>query len=1845
MKKNIFCLVLLTIILAGCTRITRLDLKNMTYSEELARVVSHVTSGIIPDDADIKVRFTEPVVPESAVGSAVDPGALTFTPYISGELDWEDTQTIRFRPEKLLPLRTGYTGRLDFTSIPTNTQELAPLKFAFITEGREINSFSGDFVAAKDDDPEYLQFRGNISFTLPVSIELVRNSVRLNKEFGDIPLNWTEGVAGKDYSFTSDVFERGSNKRKFFLKADAGGLELSEPFERVVYLEPARFFKLSRVNIIEQSHEPVIHARFTDALDQAQDLTGLLDVRPHLPLKIKVMGNDAYLIGNFERGRTYDIIVNPNIKSKYGHETEKQVTVGVTVPNLKPQISFSSDGVFLPSANRKKIRFQSINIKKVHLNIIRVFDNNLCQFIQTEQLSSTKDRNESFNSSYVNRVGVSVADQDLIIGDKENVWLQNELDLAKLIKKNDKGLYVISLSFSREDMIWNPSEASEDNNDDDDYYYYDDDYYSNPNSYGYIYAHGRIFKPVVLSDIGLTYIAADGQQRVYATNIISAERLKGVKVRLKSYQNQLIASAVTNTSGEALFKNVKTPVFYVEGEKGGQRSIVKLNEMGWNLSSFDIEGESVSDNGTRAFIFTERGVYRPGDPVNLSCILRNSKGSFPTAHPVTLNLYNPRNQVVKTMIEKEGVDGFYNFAFSTRQEDPTGNWKVEILAGSQAFIHPLKIETVVPDRLKVKIETQKPQLDYTDSLINYTITSSYLFGNPASGLDCSGDIKLVSRQKTFSKYSGYTFTDESVEFTPVSSHFKELVLDENGEVEGTFNLPDLSGVPSAVSAVITARVYERGGRSTAGRCEVPIDPYKYYVGLEVPEFEYGAFKLGSTMKLNAILLDLDGRPAPLRNLKYRLYRNSRYWWWEYDSRNEYRFRFKTDRSTELVKEGTIKSDNKPVTIPLVPDDNAEYLVEVEDSGAEGGHTAGFFFWASSWGKAAGKDPGALVLKTDKVSYSPGEKAKISFQRPDKGMVLACVEKNASVLSTEWFPLTGSKDIATITIPITKTMLPTAYVSVSIIQPHDQTVNDRPIRMYGIVPLNVVDRSTVQDIQIEMDDELSPNKPFRVRIRNRDKKRTQFTIAVVDEGLLSLTSFKTPDAWKHFYKKQRLDVAIYDLFSSVIGANKGDVFKVFSIGGDYDQEMFSGEEGQKAKRFEPVCLFQGPVLTNPEGYSDIEFDMPNYVGSVRVMVISAKGESYGRAEKTVPVKSELMALPTLPRVLGPDEKINIPVTVFSTKDSIKDVNVSITAEGPVKVEGKSVKTLRFDSIGDKDVDFGLITKPEVGAAKITIIAESGVYSSRSVTNIAVRATSPRIYASEEKIIEKGKKVILSIPDRGIPGTNKAVISVVKQPNLKLDHRYKWLIHYPYGCIEQTTSSVFPQLYLSEFMELRKKDEAGITDNINAGIQRLRKFQTESGGFSYWPGEKNPSIWGTNYAGHFLIEARARGYSLPAGMMEKWVTFQSNRANSGSDNLLERVYQVYLLALYGQPAVGPMNILKENHLKNMRNTEKWMLAAAYKLSGNISAAHQILRDAGMEVEEYSELGGTYGSQLRDKAMILDMVNFMNGWAAASDLFRELTDLMAKETWYSTQTIAYTLLAMGKYVIANSLTASGAKTIMTGTIVLPDGTSVAYSTDRIKYSLELSSGFGKNIEVILDNKSTLNYAYALLEWNGIPLKPDVTDLSNRITLTTEWLDENGYTIDPSYVKQGQFFYGHFKVSKKSDVKYQNLDELALVQILPSGWEIDNTRLSGEELPGWSSSLALNREQYLDIRDDRIMWFFDMNNYTYSLDFVVKLNAVTVGEFAFPPTLAEAMYDSTNYQAIKTYGKEGTGKTVVFK
>ena len=746
----------------------------------------------------------------------------------------------------------------------------------------------------------------------------------------------------------------------------------------------------------------------------------------------------------------------------------------------------------------------------------------------------------------------------------------------------------------------------------------------------------------------------------------------------------------------------------------------------------------------------------------------------------------------------------------------------------------------------------------------------------------------------------------------------------------------------------------------------------------------------------------------------------------------------------------------------------------------------------------------------------------------------------------------------------------------------------------------------------MADEVKPEAPCHVMVSEKNGREMAYTLAIVDEGLLDLTRFRTPDPWQAFNAREALGVNTWDLYNYVVGAYGGRIEQLFSIGGDD-----ALNKGPKAivNRFKPVVQFAGPFLLKKGEKRQHTYKMPNYNGRVRVMVVAGNGEAYGNTEKSVLVRKPVMLLGTLPRVIGIGEEMVVPATVFATEKGVGDVQVTIACSGNMEVVGEKSHMLHFETVSDKLAQFRIRVKDTPGAGHVKITATGGGEKSVYETDIEIRSVRRPQIKVTPVTLEAGKSWKGTVGLPGVEGTNSLVLEMSDVQPVNLSTRLSYLLGYPHGCVEQITSKAFPQLYLSGVASLTREQEQSTEATVKEVIRRLRSYQTVDGSFSYWPGGTAPNAWGTVYAIHFLLEAEKKGYLVPEGMKRNALNDLSRIARnwkpeasySAESEEMTQAYRLFVLALGQVAEVGAMNRLKES--KTLMSMSRYLLAAGYALVGRPDVSKELVVKTTALTTACSGYDQTFGSDLRDTSIRLMTFCLLGDGKEAALLANEISKTLASDDWLSTQSTAFSLVALSDYMEKYKM--SG---LMDFSYAV-DGKTKKVSTTRNIWTETLLDKTASSASLELKNtgKSTL---FARLVAEGIPAEGKEEAYANGLTLAVSYMDHDGHPVNTSALQQGTNFTAVVTVANSSPRGYNHL---VLTEVFPAGWEILNTRF----LTGGTVDNRVTGVNYQDIRDDRAYSYIDYLPAGKQVTVRINLCAVYPGRFYLPPVYCEAMYD----------------------
>ncbi len=1293
-------------------------------------------------------------------------------------------------------------------------------------------------------------------------------------------------------------------------------------------------------------------------------------------------------------------------------------------------------------------------------------------------------------------------------------------------------------------------------------------------------------------------------------NLQTTQPMAGITLEAYDLQQQLITTLQTDQDGLARGQ-FERPPFLLVAKKGQQRGYLRLDDgSALSMSRFDTKGQAYH-KGVKGFLYGERGVWRPGDTLHLTFILQDEEKVLPAAHPVNFELVDPRGQVVTTRVSTQGTNGFYAFPVATAADAPTGSYTARVKVGGASFAETFKVETILPNRLKLDLDFGRAYLSAQTKEQPGTLSARWLHGAIAQNLKADVRVSLQEMTTEFKGYPNFHFDDPVREFDSEEQTIFEGKLDAEGQAQVKPKLSVSDEAPGLLRANFVTKVFEPGGAFSVDRFSLPYSPYQAYVGVRAPEAEdwRNGLLADQDHLVEIATVDASGQPVSSQ-VEVTVYELDWRWWWDQSQDRIGTYRGEIQADKVLTRSVSTSGGKGQFNLRIDKPRWGRFLIRAVD---DQGHASGqivYVTWPGWYRQQNQEQDGAQMLSfsADKEVYNVGETVTLDIPTGNAGRALISLENGSKVLQSWW--VDAERGNTRFTFTAKAELTPNVYVHIALLQPHAQTANDLPIRMYGVIPLRVEDPKTHLQPKIAMPESIRPNADYQVKVSEATGQPMTYTLAVVDEGLLGLTRYQTPDPWQTFYQRVGLGVKTWDVYDHVLGAYGGEVKSLLSIGGGAGDQ---GPKGKKPDRFKPVVEFLGPFELKPGQTATHSLRMPNYLGEVRAMVVAGDPQktAYGVAERSAKVKQPLMVLGTLPRVLGPGERAQVPVTVFALEDNISVVNLEMEVGKKLLVEGKPKQVVRFYQTGEKTAYFEVGVLSSLGKTPVKITATSNGEVSVYETDIEIRSPNPRVTDVLAQPTEAGNTWTQAFKPVGMSGTNAATLEVSSIPPLNLGKRLDYLIRYPYGCIEQTTSSVFPQVYLDDLMDLDATRRRAIDRNLKGAIARLQRFQVANGGLSYWPGHREANEWGSNYGSHFLFEAEKAGYDLPSNLRNGLVSFHRDMARdyaarSGSEEArvgeLNQAYRLYLLALAGEAEIGAMNRFRQRN--NPNNVAQWYLAAAYHLAGRPEVGRQLAGSLSTQVRDYNELGGTYGSSLRDQAIILMCMAVMEQRERGAEMVQLISDRLATNRWYSTQTTGYSLIAMAKYVGKG-----GVKAGMKFSYRLDGGKWTDIGADAPLWQMAWEDVKAGQLELKNKGKGMI---FPRLILDGIPMQGDTSRASNGLTLTTTYTTLNGDRLDVSQLEQGTDFVAKVTVRNTGNRDYE---ELALDQMFPSGWEILNTRLDNMDLGGHVPT-------YKDIRDDRVYQFFDLKR-GESKTFHVMLNAAYLGQYYLPTVEAQAMYD----------------------
>ena len=1858
------------IMCTSCNETTTKKVDSEPIEVEYNPLVERFTSDPIGRKGSIYVEMTEAILPTTELDRYI-----SITPKIDGEwtINGEDSKTIVFKPINEFSRGQLYTVEIELDEIYADNSDAQNFIFSFNTLAAEAIA---TFTTFKIENNGTYTATGEMmtrDFEDCTQVKMMTKWRGIG-DYNEEDITWTHNTSGTTHNFTVKgiAYKGGNRTLKLIVGDKKAGYDNREVLSETI--PNGGSFNVHSVNY-HNDDEYYIEVLFSQLLKKGQDINGLIWL-DGIDQEVEINGNKALIypdlssLGSSDKSNTNEdgqfyvtVCIDGALEASGGDRLVTELREEVVIESGDPSAEFLKGGTVIPPSSAfasvelthsQGIPFKASYLNAVRIEVFRILESAVGSFLQTTVISDT-----DLSSNLKLKTARPVACQTVFLGDKmtskqlrrTNTYSLNLYDIIEpeigalyhIVLTYDKSM-AISPCISKKQQLTKQAAKIADaarlkdlkatydkgnSSSDGDYYDYYDDYYDdynwsdskNPCKDSYYY-NKKSTRNLLVSDLGVVAKASNKPKMTLIVNSITTTMpIDGAKVTLKNYQGVTVGEGVTDILGIAEVNYTNGWPYYAVVSKDAQRTYIKVNPGSeLSTSSFDVAGEQIKD-GLRGFIWTERGVWRPGDNIHLNFALNSN--SLPADHPVTIELRSPLGQLHQKQVVTKSVGGIYSFTLSTTPESQTGIWNATISVGGTTFVQRLRVEAIKPNRLKIAL-TFPEKVIQRGTPLNAKLHGEWLTGANAGGLDYIIETEFSSVISHFDGYDGFVFDNSYNNFETEEAPEITGTIDDDGDSTITTILNGGARSGGMLNANITTRLFEPSGEASVDVVTIPYSPYTSYVGIKPPKGARNRLDTDKDYNFEIVTVDPLGEIAPKRKVEITVYKVSWYWWWSSKRNQLASYISDKDLSPKKQVVRTSSSSGKiDYKLNINKNEWGVYYITTRDvnSGHEAAYSV-YMDWPYHGARDRGSENGAMKLSVslDKTDYTVGEQATVSFPSILGSRAIISVENGSDVLKT--FPVECSEEQTKYSFEVTPDMQPNVYINVTLLQPYGSVKNDLPVRLYGIVPLMATSKESKLYPEIECPKEVLPESEMEITVSEKNGRSFAYTLALVDEGLLDLTRFRTPNPWGAFNARVALGISTWDVYNDVLGAYGGKIEQMFAIGGD--NALDGGKKGS-VNRFPPMVKYLGAFELGAGDEKTHTIKLPAYLGRVKVMVVAitdktrSESDAWGSTEKSIKVRSPLMVLGSAPRAVTQGDEIIIPATLIATEDNLGTVTTTIKVdENMFDIIGEEQKKVTISKQGDKIVLFKLKVKDSVSleyaGGRIELTSKAKGKSSTYTMDIPMRELTMPISHGNSYLVAAGKSWSGTPALYGAPGTQKIMMEVSSMVQINSSQRMQYLSKYPYGCIEQTTSAVFPILFLTDMVDLTAAEKKEADSKVVLNMNRYKTYATPDGYMGYWQGNTQPHQWGSAYALHFMAAAKLKGYTPPTstydnliaaikGSVTRWTSNGSNQ-----NPTLTQAYQLYALALAGKSEFGAMNRLKQSNY--MTYEAKWMLAAAYATAGRADIGKTIVADliVGSETsseskEQEAQRIYTYGSSDRSLAIQLVAISMMGMDVEAMKLAGRISKSLTSNNWMSTQTTAWCIMAIGTHATKNG---SSSKLNIKWKVDGKDGNYVS-AANKMIWSREWSNPKTNKVSMTNNTKGALHLRVV---GSGISSGHGVPADEKGLKVTVRYTDNDGNLIDVDTLKQGTDFISEVKVH---NISAEAVHSLMVTEPVASGWEI---RTNVDEY-------LSKGVEYQDIRDDRINSYIPAlrsNNYVIIKS---RLNATYGGIYTLPAIRCAAMYD----------------------
>ncbi len=1779
MKTNSKLLFLLLIFLFACS------------NKDTVSILSFSPEGKVEKLTNFILEFSKELAPPEVQDKWLTDEFVKFTPSIQGKFKWIDSRTLVFSPDVSLEPIQDYTAKVT-NKVLFNTNYTPDFdEYKFHTPDFDVTKV--DFFWTQIPNEDYkVSIKANIYFNHPVVPGELNKYLEVkngNKEVKDFNIITNE--ASKIVAINFGKIAQAEKKQKFHLTIKKGlqsvygkkPLQDTREFNQTL---PA-ITKLAITNVRSgfNGTNGWIEVSTTQTVDKKR-LKEFVELKPKKDLQFYVNENKFRIEAKLDDIKTVTLKIKKGLPGLYGGELEFNYEKVVSMVNLKPTIAFTDkQGKYLLLGGEQNLEVKAVNVKEADIEISKIYQNNLLHFLNRYSYSYYDDYYDYGESYIADNDGKSVYTKKVKLGNEKN-WLGKfTVNINEVLNSKYKGIYIVNVR-SREKRWINDS------------------------------------KLVAVSDIGIIVKYGKDDIWVFTNSIATAEPMQGVDVNIISSNNQVLLTGMSDSKGVVRFKNFNdrikgfTPRL-ITVLRDDDFNYLDLHETQIETSRYNVGGVAEYSQNYNAFVYSDRNIYRPGDKVNLSAILRNNKIKIVKDIPILIKIIAPTGKVFNEFKKTLNEQGSFELSFTLPDYAQTGNYRAQIYSGGKMLIgsYGFNVEDFVPDKIRVKLTNDKKEF-IPGETVNTNINAEFLFGAKAAGLKYESEIQIRHRTFRSKNYSKYNFSSSSIANTNVSNIQMDGKLNEDGSGTIKYKIPKHFRSKGIGTGYVYVSVFDLTGRTVNRSTTFTIQPNEYFIGIKSAGYYYGTDE-----NISVNLIAVDRNDKAINNFK-AIAKLIRYEWQtvlKRDHSNKYYYTSEQKPVEEWEREITIPKSSKDFNFSVQR--SGKYELRIYKNGRDDYIKKNFYaygFGSSTASSFEVDKEGKVDIVFDKKSYEPGEKAKVLFTTPFSGKMLVTVERK-NIEYYQYVDVNGKS--AEINIPVTEDFMPNVYVTATLFKKHNVNTASPFLVGHGIASIKVEKKSNKLPLKIITAKKVKPRTTQEVTLKTLPKKNIYITLAAVDEGILQVKDFVTPNPYGYMYAKRALRVKSYDLYKLLLPEI---VSSTSSTGGDeVARQLKKRTNPVTTKRFKLLSIWSGIRKTNNAGIVKVKLNIPQFNGEVRLMAIAYEGSSFGNAEEKMKVSDDLIIEPEMPRFLSIKDKLNSNVTLINTTDKDSEVTVKCSVQGPLEVVSEKERTTKIAANSTAMVSFKIKSKENVGKGKI-IFESKGLAKVKEEIDISVRPVSPLVTETGTGTIKANEEIKINIPTDFLSGTQNTTITISKFPALKLAKHLRYLVKYPHGCIEQTVSKLFPQLYFEDIAKLVAPELYKTTSPVyyvKEGIRKIESMQMYNGSMSYWQGGNYSSWWGSVYAAHFLLEAQKASYNIKENILSNLLSYLAKRAKkkeSFNYNVYrnkkrtqikrarkEVLYSLYVLALAGKGDIATMNYYKARpHL--LAEDEKYLLAGAYAAMGKRNSFEEVLPRVFNPIKPKRETGGTFDSEGRANSLMLNVLLEVDpSNEQISYMVKHLSGML--DRMYSTQERAFTFLALGKAAKKNSNAKVKAKIITNGeTIATFNNKDITITNKKLNNNNVLikASGQGK--------------VYYFWNTEGIKVNAPVKEEDSFMKVRRTYYNyRTGFQVSNNKFKQGDLIV--CKITLQGYEK--SAKNIVISDLIPAGFEIENPRLKTSTNLTWEPKRRMNI-QYMDVRDDRLLLFTDLRRNTKT-EFIYMLRVVNKGRFQLPVIGAEAMYD----------------------